>query len=297
MFCRILVPLDGSHLAETVLPVAHALAGCRNGDLLLFHVIEKGASASVHGDRHLQDPQDAQAYLDSLAQQYSHGAVKVENHVHTQAATEVPTSIVEHAEELHCDLIVLCAHGRGGLRDRFIGSIARQVIQRGVIPVLFIRPDMNFGQFQTPPKRLMVPLDGEGKHEDALPITVVMAADCDASIELISVVPTTSTLPMEQAGTGRLMPMATAAMLDLSELAAVDYLQKIARGLIDQGLRVRGKVLRGDVAGEVVRASENADMVIMATHALTNWEAFWQQSVTPKVMAKSSAPVLLVRKA
>jgi len=295
MFQRILVPLDGSKLAETALPVATAFAERCGAELILFHVIEKGAAGSIHGEHHLQNADEAQAYLNDLAVHFATPEVTIENHVHTESISEVPNSIIQHALEFEIDLIVMCAHGSSGLRDRLIGSIAQQVIQRGTTPVLFFRPEMDFEQLRFPPQHILVPLDGEGLHEDALPAAKSVAEKCGAAIELVTVVPTPTTLRSDLAGPGMMMPITTSAMLDLAERGAAEYLLEIGREISEQKLRISGHVLRGDAAVEILKVAEQADLIIMATHGRTNWDAFWQESVTPKVMGRTKIPVLLVR--
>ena len=69
MFKSILVPLDGSHLAEAGLPAAASLAEKLNAPVTLLHVIEQNAPEAVHNERHLKLPQEAEAYLQGLAEQ------------------------------------------------------------------------------------------------------------------------------------------------------------------------------------------------------------------------------------
>ena len=64
MFKHILVPLDGSGLAESALPAAVALATALDSRVTLIHIIEAGASPSIHGERHLTDTTEAQDYLE-----------------------------------------------------------------------------------------------------------------------------------------------------------------------------------------------------------------------------------------
>lgn len=295
MFQRILVPLDGSTMAECALPIAAAFAERCGASLVLFHVIEKGANASIHGERHLQTQTEAQDYLDRLSRKHAQAGLVIENHVHEETDVDVPDNIVQHAVELKIDLVVMSAHGSGGLRDRFIGSIAQQVIQRGNIPVLFVRPEMDFKQVKFPPERILVPLDGEGLHEHSLPAARSMAESCGAVVSLVTVVPTPGTLSSERASTGMLLPISTAAVLDLAERGAVDYLRDTVKRLIKEGIKANGQVLRGDTATMVLEAAEKADLIVMATHGRTNWDAFWGESVTPKVMARTKIPILLVR--
>ena len=140
MFKRILVPLDGSNLAEKVLPFARYLAERLQATLILFHVVEKDAPNEIHGQHHLREVAEARAYLDQMAVQLSSAGVSIMQDVHEVQEAGVAQTIRDHAEELQADLIVLCAHGNGGLRDMIFGSIAQQVIRQGTVPVLFIRP-------------------------------------------------------------------------------------------------------------------------------------------------------------
>src|SRR5512143_1597067 len=139
MFIHILVPLDGSLLAESVLPAARYLAQQFHSKLTLLHVVEPAPPATVHVEPHLMNLNEAQEYLDSLARNREADSATVEVHVEHAPQATVALSILEVAERLTADLIVLCAHGNGGLRDILFGSIAQQVLQAGEIPVLLLR--------------------------------------------------------------------------------------------------------------------------------------------------------------
>jgi nucleotide-binding universal stress UspA family protein len=295
MFKRILVPLDGSALAESILPASLYLAERFGAVLVFFHVIEQGGSANIHGERHLADMNEARAYLDMITTRLACPPIICENHVHETKQPDVPQSIIAHAEELHTDLIMLCAHGRGGLRDVFIGSIAQQVIQRGTTPVFFIRQAQGQACRPFSLQKILVPLDGTDKHVSTLPIAMEIARICNATLRLVTVVPTTSTLSADEAGAGLLLPSTMAAVLDLAQRGAKDYLVKSIKGVIAQGVSASGAVMRGDVPSEILKTAEDIDLIIMSTHARVNWDAFWEESVTPKVMTHASVPMLLVR--
>src|SRR5512146_2289670 len=118
MFKRLLVPLDGSPLAESVLPAALYFAGHLGATIILFHAIEVGAPATVHGQRHLSGVEEAQGYLYDVAARLSRQSpteIMVEQNVHPVEEAHVARSIIEHVTELNADLIILCAHGHGGL--------------------------------------------------------------------------------------------------------------------------------------------------------------------------------------
>lgn len=112
MYTHLMVSLDGSVLAEAVLPVAHLLAERLGATNTLLHLIEAGAPAAVHGERHITTEADGQSYLVGVAATFPAGVV-VDAHVHSDAITQVATQIVDHARGLGVDLIVMCTHGRG----------------------------------------------------------------------------------------------------------------------------------------------------------------------------------------
>ena len=296
MFKRILVPLDGSQLAESVLPPAVLLAEHMRATIVLFHALEQGAPATVHGERHLLDETEAQTYLADLAARLARPGLQIETNVHPNKEADVARSIIEHITELNTDLIGLCAHGRGGWRDVLIGNIAQQVMQLGTTPVLFVRPRMESAPtFEC--RKILVPLDSTAIHEPALPVAVDIARACGAAVHLLTVVPTTGTLSAERAGTGLLLPATMTAILDLAQRGAVEYLQKNTDRLAADGLTVTAAVVRGDTAPAILESIESskADLVVLATHGRANIDAFWSGSVTPKVLSRSDVPVLLVR--
>lgn len=298
MFQRILVPLDGSRLAESVLPVAEYLAKCAGATLILFHAIERGAAETVHGERHLAHADEAQAYLSEVAARLRKAGLTVEQHVHDPEEADVARSIVDHATDLQSDLILLCAHGRGGLRDVLIGNIAQQVIQDGPTLVFFVRPDAmtaRVGGYRC--RKILVPLDISSPHETGLPVAVQLARQCGAAVHVMTVVPTMSTLPADEAPVAVMLPTASAAVLDLDARNARQYLEEVTRDLVVQGLAADGSVARGDVASLILSTAkgQQVDLIVLATHARRMLGARWEGSVAPKVLAQAADPVLLVR--
>ena len=296
MFEHLLVPLDGSRLAEAALPAAATLAKTLDARVTLIHVIEQRAPQEVHGERHLSDPIEASAYLGEVAARAFSPGVHVEQHVHTAEVRDVARSIVEHAGELQPDLIVMCTHGRGGLRTWLLGSIAQQIITLGVTPVLLIQPD---GVAATPSfacRRLLVPLDGNPDHEQGLAVASALAWACAADLHLLMVVPTLGTLSGEDGAAARLLPTATSAWLDMSEESAGAHLRQRAIDMQASSLRAETELCRGDPAGSIVRTARRvqADLIVMGTHGKSGVDAFWSGSVAAQVCSRSRVPMLLV---
>src|SRR5690349_8011284 len=113
---HILVPLDGSRLAETTLRIAIALAERSGGHVTLLHILERNAPATIHGERHLTGAGEAEAYLNGVASRFADAGLPVVIHTHPNPEGDVAASIASHAAEMGADLVILCAHGRGGLR-------------------------------------------------------------------------------------------------------------------------------------------------------------------------------------
>ncbi len=294
-FKNILIPLDGSHLAEAALAPASYLAQSIQARVTLIHIIEKNAPEEVHGDRHLTTPDEAMAYLEETRKFFAPGT-EITCHVHSEEQSHLARSIADHADEFVPDLIILCTHGHGGMRDWLAGSIAQQVIALGKTPVLLSHPNPGSQADTFTIQRILVPLDSEPDHEQILPIASELSRTFQASVHLLSVVPTMETLKGQRAATGRLLPGAMAAMLELSEENAQEYLARQAAQLQESGINVSAEVDRGDPATIIVKMAErlNIGLILLGTHGKKGQGAFWAGSVAPKVSSLSQIPLLLV---
>jgi len=298
MFKRLLVPLDGSTLAESVLPMALYFADKFDATILLFHAVEQDAPGTIHGERHLSATAEAEAYLSEIAARLTRPNVVVTKHVHTAIhQSEIARSINDHAIEHQADLVVLCAHGHSGWRDRFVGNIAQQVISLGATPVLFVNPEKAENTAQYECRKILLPLDGSSQHEPSLPFAEQAARAFGSAIRLVCVVPTVGTLSAERAGAGMMLPTTMTEILEFDQRGAVEYLQTVIQKLAVDHIPATAEVARGEIAPAILDAIQrvNVDLIVMATHGRTSMDAFWAGSVTPKVLAQSNVPVLLVR--
>jgi len=297
---RLLIPLDGSRLAECVLPIGVSLATHLKARVTLLYVMERQGPATVHGERHLTVPAEADAYLMDVSARVLHTGVVADRHVHPNQEGDVAKSIVDHAADLAADLIILATHGGGSARRVLFGSVAQQVLRRGTRPVLLIRPP------ETPdavdgmppePKRFLVPLDGRPPGEAALPYAAALASAYGAELLLRRVVPTLATLGGDLASAARLVPTAAAASLDLEEEAARRYIADLASQFGAGGYRVNAAVARGDPAQTLldVAAQAAVDMIVMATHGRTGLDAVLSGSVASRIASRFPRPLLLVR--
>jgi nucleotide-binding universal stress UspA family protein len=140
---RILVPLDGSAMAEQVLPPATSIAKAMDAEMVLFRVSIVQISGwftgewlePLEGDLRTAD-QYAKDYLSRVAGHLADQGVKVSTAVRVGAVAE---SIVNYTETQQIDLIAMCTHGRTGLARWALGSVADRVLRVGRIPILLVR--------------------------------------------------------------------------------------------------------------------------------------------------------------
>lgn len=295
MFRHMLVPLDGSRLAEAVLPVTATLALALDAQVTLLHVVEPGAPPTVHGDVHLTQAGEADGYLRGVAEAMAARGVRAA--VAVGQGADVAGVIASRAAVLGTDLIVLCTHGRGGVRALLFGRVAEQVLARGTVPVLLMAPTAVRREQVWTVRRLLVPLDGSAMAEAALPAATALARALAAEVALVMVVPTVATIADDRATAARLMPTAGAALLDVEAEQAVTYLQGVKARLEQEGVRVAMAVERGEPVRVLLDrlAGPDVDLLVMATHGRSGVSAVWAGSVASRLVARSPRPVLLIR--
>jgi nucleotide-binding universal stress UspA family protein len=137
---RILVPLDGSHLAEYILPHVEATAHAFNAEVMFLHVIDERAGK---GDGLTPSQKEARAdisrYLEAITEALCHRRVDARWQVSFGDAAE---EIARAAEESKADLIIMSTHGTGSSEQVRMGSVVMAVVSKGDIPVMTIAPPM-----------------------------------------------------------------------------------------------------------------------------------------------------------
>lgn len=296
MFKHLLVPLDGSRLAEAALPAASSLAGALGAKVTLLHVIERAAPSEVHGERHLTKPDEAQRYLDEVAVRAFPQGVEVERHVHLNEVKNVARSISQHVEELGPDLVVMCIHGRSGIRGFLFGRIAQQVVGLSTTPILLVPPAATNPDAPFSRKNLLVPLDSDPEHEAGLRIGADLAKASGAKLSLIMVVHELGTLSGKEAATATMLPATTHALLDIAEKNAAEYLQQQAMALKSKGINVSTFVRRGHPVAVVLETAEQikTDLIVLSTHGRSGLDAFWAGSIASSMTIRSPISLLLV---
>jgi len=172
MFRRVLVPLDGSPLAEYALPTASRIARMSGGSLILFRVYQVSPSVYVPElvmSAYTTDEEAADVYLKSVARRGELAGIPIETHAF---AGETALTILDAANEYQADLIIMTSHGRSGVTRWVLGSVAEHVVRHALQPVLVLRgtaetvaqPQRVCGG----PWRALVTLDGSDVSESAI---------------------------------------------------------------------------------------------------------------------------------
>jgi nucleotide-binding universal stress UspA family protein len=298
MFSHILVPLDGSTLAEQILPLASVLAARCRSRVTLLHLLERRAPPTIHADRHLTRQDEAEDYLRELSA-HTPCSEKVEWHVHAEPVSDVGRGIVEHAEELGADLIAVTTHGAGGLSRLLFGSIAQQVLSRCSRPILLLPATLKRVrpvQVETMLEHFLVPLSLEPEHDRAVEIALELARLTGARLRLLGVAETAGTLRHKRAVVARLQPGTSNLLLQAEAQLMSDRLQQFEGRAAELGVAVETAVALGRPADQILAAIEEnpPGLVVLASHRHRGLEAVISGSVGQKVVNQSRAPLLML---
>lgn len=146
MYRHILVPLDGSALAEQILPHVHALAANEGtSKITLLRAVPpifttsvdySGMLAATTTDAVEALEDEAREYLDRIAAQFRSEGYTLQIEISAMPAAE---AILDYADSQHADLITLVTHGRSGISRWVFGSVTQKVVQACPVPVLVVR--------------------------------------------------------------------------------------------------------------------------------------------------------------
>lgn len=299
----ILVPLDGSALAEQVLPYAQYLATTLAAQIQLLRVVSDADKEALlayedvllargRGPTLALQTRErrawqrltthAEAYLAAQAAQLSAAGLSVKAEVCTGYPAE---TIVQIAAARPSDLIALATHGYGGMTRWMLGSVADKVVQAATVPVLMVR-DAAPAAYRL--QRLLVPLDGSALARQALPCAIDLAKRCRADIVLLEVVPPTiEAYPY--------MPL-PAGVRELLHRQALQEVQTVADDLQQHGIAAMPLVATGYPAEVITEtaAQQHADMIVMATHGYSGIKRWALGSVADKVAHTATTPLVLV---
>jgi nucleotide-binding universal stress UspA family protein len=297
MSIKVLVPLDGSPLAERALPLAVQCARTvpfGQVTLVRAHVPYQEVThlrmPSVGHVRHQEQEAmaEAQTYLAEVASRLRTDELAVEEVVYPGAAAE---AVLETARARTTNLIVMSTHGRSGLGRWLYGSVADQVLRHAATPVLLVPAAADHGRTTGPPARLIVALDGSKLAEAALPAATELAAAWEAQLVLLRVVEPHYYSYAEGYVYDEVTP-------ETERQDALDYVHDLAARLKSETHRPVTTVVEiGPVAPQIAETARTsqADLVVMATHGRGGLSRLVLGSVATATLQRAHVPLLLVR--
>ena len=277
MYEKIVVPLDGSSLAEVALPYAEEIAAKASSKLTLLSVLqtEEDEEYQRHHRYATKMVETTRHQIEKYLEKPRGEGIKVEG------ATRIGNpakGILEYVSKGSPSLIVMATHGRSGVSRWAVGSVADNVV-RGTSrqPVLLIRargayPDVRAKRIL---KRALVPLDGSIRSEAVISSIMWLAYSLNMEITFLQVAPTTNHIPVNTEA----------------------YLQSKCRMFEDKGISATYYIRIGAAADEIIDLADEitSDVVAMSTHGQTTLSLWPLGSVAQKVLLGGNTPLMLTR--
>lgn len=304
MFDTILVPLDGSELAERALEPALALVRQRQGHLTLLRVpvyrelMAPGTAGYglLLPDQSLENcREDAECYLEQVRQKHSCPELTIDTQL---VDGDIAGCIVDAATKKAVDLIAMTTHGYSGVTRWMLGSVTERVLRSAPCPVLAVR----YGQ---PIRSILITLDGSRLAEQALVPGMEMARSLGARVTLLQVnqderLSVVETSLLEVASTGLSKHIETQDTSYYIENYLHNLAEKWQRRLTDSGspdIEIESVVMAGRPAQSILEMAEaqEVDLIVMATHGHTGLRRWVYGSVTEKVLRHVDCAMLIIR--
>lgn len=306
MYRRMLVPLDGSELAETVLPYAAEVAGRLDLDVVVFHAYRQ--QFREHAPMHRAYIERGSGRIRSRIELFNRtigtGSVLTTQQVSSVLVVGHPAEeILRYADDKEIDLILMATHGRSGIQRWAMGSVAAKVLRASKVPVWLVPSgsQQNFVDNEWQCKTIVVPLDGSKLAETVLPHVEILVNQWGSSafdIALINVCESPFVTADYPEGT---MPLNWEAhVTDIEsrfKQASQLYLYEVEERLRKAGLNVHSDVLIGKPASVIIEYAKKypSSMVAMSSHGRSGPMRWAYGSVADKVVHGASCPILLIR--
>lgn len=297
MFEHILVPLDGSPLAERVLPHILALAKAFHSRVTLLRVVYKQHQANQHGMVNPIDWQmrksEAEAYLKSTQERLSGMDLSTEICIEEGKPAK---QIIHYAKQEDVDLIVLSSHGESGLSEWNINSTVQKVLLRAFMPVMIIRayqqpsdelPDLEY-------QRLLLPLDGSKRAECILPLAESISENHQSKIILAHIV--------EEPKLPRQIPLneeekrLIEALVEKNFEEAEKYLSAVEENFPNREVE---KIIQSSkdatVALHNIVDREKIDLVLLSAHGLSSEQRWPYGNIALNFIAYGTTPLIIIQ--
>jgi nucleotide-binding universal stress UspA family protein len=296
----ILIPLDGSTIADQALAYANALApaGCQISllrvvpDFMEFPSTWQKIAPCVEETAQIYEDAAMKALSASACRYFAPSeAARVETLVEFGQAAD---QILKVASRIGASLIIMSSYGLGTLGRPAFGSVADRVSRGATMPVLLMRPQAPLVT-EAKIERLIVPLDGSLRAESAVEVALDLARHLDVPVQLTTVIDPTRDLPESPAYAGAL---AAGFREEIESGLGADtraYLRRVAGGMHRAGVSVRSDVRYGSTAQAFIDEGHPGDLIVMTSHGRSG-QPHWQLGgVATRLLRDGNVPVLRVR--
>jgi nucleotide-binding universal stress UspA family protein len=304
VYKKMLMPLDGSELAEIVFPYARELAGRMDVEIVLLLVSSPSANAFIPMQR---------AYLERTAENLGKEIKAVQKGLGTTARPKpvkvqselavgyAADEILKYIDEDGIDLVLMATHGYSGIKRWKIGSVAGKIMSASKVPVMLVRAGVP--QEEWPIKSILVPLDGSELAESVLPHVKALAGQkgtgsVDVTLLRVCEPPT---IPSYYG------PELSGVPLDWGKYAeqeivkekekAGEYLAGLEKRFKGKGIKVNSEVISGKPDDEIVEyANKNRfGLIVMATHGRQGISRLVYGSVAANLLQGVASPLFVVK--
>jgi nucleotide-binding universal stress UspA family protein len=320
MLKRLLVPLDGSPLAESALAVAARVARASDGTIVLLRVIGVPTTYTpyIYGPDMAQSPSIAQELLDTEqenAEKYLAGIARLDILAGIKVEpTVIPgtagMAILNTVKEENVELIVMSSHGETGFKRLALGSVAQHVSRHSPVPVLVLKGDGStksaFPDPASPSRSItaLVALDGselaEASLEPAAYLVAALAAPAQGTL-LLSIVANKQASRDKHGTEEHMRDEARKYLIGIAERLQGSEIVKLKLAVewcIEEGKDVADSLIQAAESGKVFESSHEftgCDLIAIATHGRGGLQRWMAGSVTEDMLGKTTLPMLIVR--
>ena len=291
-FKNILVPLDGSELAERAVVPALALAEAMSAKVIFLRVaipLPLNLDPDLYQRIIETNTNKAKQYLQLARNRFLTSSVDIALETVVGPAAR---SIISYVEENEVDLIVMSSHGRSGVSRWRYGSVAERVLRRAPCATAIIRAQVEVAPFAH--KRILVPLDGSPLAEQALEPASAVAKAVAAELTLLRV-----TSPVHTTVSPVItMKKSLYEVEERERMEATAYLQDVQTTLAHCHIPIKVVVETGDDAAKTIIDLADrlqTDLIIMSRHGRSGLSYWVFGSVTEKVLRGAHCATLVAR--
>jgi nucleotide-binding universal stress UspA family protein len=287
MWKKILVPLDGSDLAELALPYAEELAGAFNSEIILLYVSEPADEEHLHMH---------QLYIERLAvQMKKRKKLKRVSPVVVEGKTV--ETIVKYTEKNDIRLILMASHGSSGIIPWAKEGVASKVIDGVGVPLLLIKESKRRRKAKKEKhliSRILLPLDGSEAGEAAITRVKELKSRLEAEVILLEVVSEGRNLRTVGGLDYILYPETE---MDTFKAEAKEYLDKVYKRLKRSKGELKMEIRTGEVAKEILNYAKKkkVSLIAISSHGHSGMTKWVFGSIAQKIIEDSPMPVLVVK--